>query len=209
MSWWVRTTMSRIGGATIPVPERIVPPEPGKLILMNHQSLFDIPLVVRTVGHGYPRIVTRNRYGRSIPLISHMVRLYQYPTVEPSANKKELSRMLDDLERAGRESDVPIALFPEGTRTRDGEIGRWRRAGLRRLLAARDWTVYIFVADGFWKAGKYSEIAAETPRIDGEFAHVGTLEWTDPTADPEPFIQEARQMMIDGLNAMRGVSAPA
>ena len=55
--------------------------------LMNHQSLFDIPLVVQSVVRGYPRIVTRQRYSRSIPLISHMVKLYQYPVVAPSANR--------------------------------------------------------------------------------------------------------------------------
>ena len=139
MAWLVLTPVVRIGHATIPVPRRIVPAKPGNLILMNHQSVFDIPLVVQTVERGYPRIVTRKWYSRSIPLISHMVRLYQYPVVDAAANYTTLRETLDSLEEVGRATDVPIAVFPEGTRTREGEIGRFRLGGLSRLLAARDW----------------------------------------------------------------------
>jgi 1-acyl-sn-glycerol-3-phosphate acyltransferase len=174
---------------------------------MNHQSLFDIPLVIQTVNGGYPRIVTRARYNRFIPLISYMVRLYQYPVVDPTANAGELRRSLTALGKAGREADVPIALFPEGTRTRDGEVGRFKSGGIKRLLSERTWTVYVFVADGFWRAAKVKDLVKGMDHIDGRIAHVGTLEWTDPEADPGPFIAKTREMMIDGLADLR--SGPA
>jgi 1-acyl-sn-glycerol-3-phosphate acyltransferase len=208
VAWYVTTCAVRIGGAKIPVPERVVPAEPGHLILMNHQSLLDIPLVVRTVDGGAPRIVTRQRYSRFIPLISHMVKLYQYPVVDPSANRGELKRTLDYLEEVGRTSDVPIAVFPEGTRTRNGEIGRFKQGGLVRLLAARPWTVHIFVADGFWQAPTLVGSAGGVGEIRGTFACAGELRWEDPGADPGPFIQEARRVMVEGLAALRGERAP-
>lgn len=204
MAWAVTRPISFIGGCFIPRPERIVPTGPGILILMNHQSLFDIPLVVQTVKEGYPRIVTRKRYiSRWIPVISHMVRLYEYPVVDPSANPEEILQSLDELERAGLESDVPIAVFPEGTRTRNGDIGRFKLGGLSRLLAARPWTVYIFVADGFWRAAKFRDFIQGLAHVEGRMEHVGTLEWADPTADPTNFVEEVRNMMQDRLTAMR------
>ncbi len=209
MAWLVTTPIVRLGRATIPVPRRIVPAKPGNLILMNHQSVFDIPLVVQTVDHGYPRIVTRKRYSRSIPLISHMVRLYQHPVVDAAANESTLRETLDSLEEVGRATDVPIAIFPEGTRTRAGEIGRFRLGGLSRLLASRDWTVYVFVADGFWRAAKFADLVSGMADIDGKFVHAGTLEWTDRTADPGPFIEQARQMMVEALAELRGASSSA
>ena len=209
MAWFVLTPIVRIGHATIPVPRRIVPAEPGNLIIMNHQSVFDIPLVVQTVERGYPRIVTRKRYSRSIPLISHMVRLYQYPVVDAAANSRALRETLDSLEEVGYSTDVPIAVFPEGTRTREGEIGRFRRGGLSRLLAARDWTVYVFVADGFWRVGRFVDLVGGMAGIDGKFVHAGTLQWTDPTADPGPFIDQVRQMMVEALAELRGARSSA
>jgi 1-acyl-sn-glycerol-3-phosphate acyltransferase len=201
---YVMGTLHRVGGASLPAPERIVPCRPGVLIVMNHQSLLDIPLVVQTVDDGYPRIVTRARYHRFIPLISHMVRLYQYPVVDPSANRRKLLGSLADLEREARESAVPIAIFPEGTRSRDGEIGRFKTRGLDRILSARDWTVHVFVADGFWRTARLKDFTKGMARLDGRMAYLGTVEWSDPDADAEPFIDDLREMMVRGLRGLRG-----
>ncbi len=209
MAWVTTRPLIHIGGATIPVPPRIVPARPGMLILMNHQSVFDIPLVVQTVDGGYPRIVTRARYSRFIPLVSYMVRLYQYPVVDPTANAQELRRSLEALGEAGRKADLPIAVFPEGTRTKNGEIGRFKGAGIKRLLAERTWTVYIFVADGFWKTAKLKDFVKGMDHVDGQITHVGTLEWTDPEADPVPFIAKSREMMVEGLANLRAEAAGA
>jgi len=201
--------VSRIGGASVPVPARVVPSGPGVLIVMNHQSLLDIPLVVQTVDGGYPRIVTRARYRRFIPLISHMVRLYQYPVVDPSANATDLLASVESMRDAARRSDVPFAIFPEGTRTKDGEIGRFKTRGLANVLQARAWTIYVFVVDGFWKAPKFKDFLGGMAHIDGRMAYLGTVEWSDPTVAPEPFVHDLRHMMIDGLAELRGRSSSA
>ena len=204
MAWLVTRPIAALAGCTIPRPARMVPSRAGILILMNHQSLFDIPLVIQTVEGGYPRIVTRARYTtRWIPVISHMIGLYQYPVVDPSANAEAIRESLDDLEREARATDLPLVVFPEGTRTRDGEIGRFKRGGLARILAARPWTVYVFVADGFWKAPRFREFLRGLPHVDGRMQHVATLQWQDPSVDPNDFLDDVRQKMIEHLAAMR------
>jgi 1-acyl-sn-glycerol-3-phosphate acyltransferase len=204
MAWVTTRPIGFLSGCVIPQPPRIVPSEPGVLILMNHQSLFDIPLVVQTVQDGYPRFLTRQRYiNRWIPVISQMIRLYQYPVVDPTANADVIRESLDELERTGAESDLPIAVFPEGTRTKDGAIGRFKKGALVRLLGARPWTVYVFVADGFWRAAQFRDFVRGLPLVEGKMEHAGTLEWTDPSADPTPLIVRVREMMIERLSAMR------
>lgn len=204
MGWLVTRPIQVIGGASIPESPRI-PCEAGTLILMNHQSLFDIPLVIQTVADGYPRIVTRERYAsRWIPVISQMIGLYQYPVVDPSANREIIDQQLDELAVAAATTDVPLVVFPEGSRTRDGEVGRFRRRGLAKVLAARPWKVYVFVADGFWKARRFKDFVRNLRRVDGRMEHVATLDWTDPQADPGAFIEEARERMVEHLARMRG-----
>jgi 1-acyl-sn-glycerol-3-phosphate acyltransferase len=208
MAWITTKPVAWIGGCVIPSPPQLVPVKPGVLVVMNHQSLLDIPLVVQTVaGSGYPSIVTRDRYSRWIPLISHMVRLYQYPVVDPAAKSGAIRRTLEEIGAIARESHLPIVVFPEGHRSRDGEIGRFKRGALNSILAARTWTVYVYVADGFWRVAQYWDFVRHVTGVVGKIEHAGVLEWTDPDADPEPFIQTIRQTMIERLEAMRREAA--
>ena len=195
--------LRKIGSASIQFPPRIVPCAPGTLILMNHQSVLDIPLAVKTVEGGYPRIVTRARYRRFIPLISHMVRLYQYPTVNPRANSRDVLKMARVMAHEARDSDVPMAIFPEGTRTKDGRIGTFRKRGLSRVLKARPWTVYVFVVDGYWKNTHVKDFFSDLSRVDGRIEHAATLDWTDPRGDATAFMDQVREVMIERLAAMR------
>ena len=205
MAWLTSRPMVFLGGASIAVPPQ-VPFEPGVLIIMNHQSLLDIPIVCSSVRGGYPLIVTRKRYRRWIPLISHMIRLYQYPLVDPRANRRDALGMTDNLSEVSSTAEVPVAIFPEGTRTKDGEIGRFKKAGLRRILQARAWKVYILVGDGFWKCAKFKDFLRGISEMNGEVEFVNMLEWNDLTADPGPFIEEIRTQMVAHLAQMRGDS---
>lgn len=209
MAWLMTRPVAFLGGCTVPRPPRIVPTGPGVLVVMNHQSLFDIPLMVQAIAGGYPRIVTRERYSRRIPLISHMIRLYQYPVVDPSAKAEDIRQSLIDMAEAARTSDVPIAVFPEGTRTRDGEIGRFKRGALSHILATREWTVYVYVVDGFWRAAKLKDFMRKVHAVRGKVEYAGSLEWTDPAANPDEFIERIRGMMVERLDAMRRGAAAA
>lgn len=209
MARLVTRPLVRIGGAHIPVPDRVVPSEPGVLVLMNHQSLLDIPLVVQAVGGGYPRIVTRKRYGRWIPLISQMTRLYQYPLVDPSANAGSMRQTYRELRDIALSTELPVAVFPEGHRSRDGSIGRFRPKGVGLFLRARPWRVYVLVADGFWKQPRFKDFIGGMSGIQGKFALAGVLEWEDPKADPEEFLGKVRAMMEAELERMRSEPQPA
>lgn len=207
LAWWVTKWLRSVGGATLPHPVEI-PGEPGTLILMNHQSVVDIPMVVQAVRGSFPRIVTRTRYERWIPLISHMVRLYQYPVVNPRANSAESRKYLAALRDAARNSEVPLALFPEGTRTRDGEIGPFKTTGLRLVLKQRRWKVYVMVADGFWERARLRDMLEGMSSIHGKLTLVGPLDWDDPRGDVEAFAEEVRSLMVEQLAAFRQ-TAPA
>ena len=203
--------LKRVGGAGIPRPGR-VPGRPGVLILMNHQSILDIPMVITSLEGAFPRIVTRERYARWIPIISHTVRAFDYPLVDPGAKTGTIRRHLERLEQVARTSDVPLVLFPEGTRTRSGRIGRFQTAGLERILRARDWTVYVLVSDGYWRHAKLTHFLSGMHRIDGHLSVLGPFGWTDPAAEPTDFIARMRNLMVDELARVRAGgldSAPA
>ena len=206
LSWWERSlahfilgSCRLLGGVHIETPPEL-PGDDGVLVLMNHQSLLDIPLVVAAIRTTHPRIVTRERYARGKPVISHMVRLYQYPQVDGRANART---QLGAIAENARTSPVPMVIFPEGHRTRDGEIGPWKEGGLRAILGARRWKVYVMVADGYWKNAKLVDFLEHISSIDGRSLAVGPFQGPDPGADPEPFITEMRAQMAGALRTLR------
>lgn len=188
-----------VGGGRVEEPPSI-PGRPGVLVLMNHQSLLDIPVVVAALDDLYPKIVTRARYASGKPLISHMVRLYQYPLVDPRATtRKHLAR----LEEVAAESSTPVVIYPEGTRSRDGEIGRWRSRGLERMLAVRSWEVYLLVVDGLWRTAALKDFLTSVSEIRGRSTRLGPFRSPEPGEPLEPFIARMRAEMEDGLVRLR------
>jgi 1-acyl-sn-glycerol-3-phosphate acyltransferase len=195
-------SVRRVGGGDVEEPPSI-PGRPGVLILMNHQSLLDIPIVVASVDGLYPKIVTRARYASGKPLISHMVRLYQYPLVDPRATTR---KHLRGLTEAATLNDTPVVLFPEGTRSRNGEMGPWKRTGLVRLLGARSWEVYLLVSDGSWRTAKMVDFLESVSAVRSRSLVLGPFTSPEPGEPVDPFIDEMRTRMEEGLQSLR--SAP-
>jgi 1-acyl-sn-glycerol-3-phosphate acyltransferase len=165
--------------------------EAGVLVLINHQSVLDIPLVVAALPI-HLRIVTRGRYASGKLIISHMGRLYQYPVVEPTAT---VPGRLRSIGGAAQDSSVPIVLYPEGTRTRDGLLESWSEGELRVILGAWQWTVKLIVADGLWQTDRLTDFVNKVSSIDSRSVVVGPFVSPEPGTDPEPFIAFMRVRM--------------
>lgn len=187
-----------LGGARA-VRTGTVPTGEPVLILINHQSLVDI-LTLCLLGRPYvPWFVSRRRYGRFVPTIAFCQRLLRCPIIEPSERHAALATLAD----AARRQDHGIAIFPEGHRTRDGEIGPFHSAGVQLILRERPVPVYVVVSDGFWTCRRLVDFVFNIHKIDGRTEVLG------PFAPPEPdrvgpFVEEMREKMMAHLHDMRG-----
>src|SRR5688500_12964074 len=119
MGGWVLAIL-QAGGASFrrngKVPAGVGP----RPVLMNHQSLLDIPTIFLVCGPEIPLIVTRRRYGRHVPLVSLMLKILDYPLVDP---ENEPRAAIATLKRAVQGQEHGLLVFPEGHRTRDGSLG--------------------------------------------------------------------------------------
>jgi 1-acyl-sn-glycerol-3-phosphate acyltransferase len=187
----------RAGGARA-VRTGSVPTDEPVLVLMNHQSLVDI-LTISLLGRPYvPWFVSRRRYGRFVPTIAFCQRLLGCPIIEPSERRAALAI----LEDAARRQDHGIAIFPEGHRTRDGEIGPFHSAGVQLILRERPVPVYLVVSDGFWTCRRLVDFVFNIDKIDGRTEVLGPF----PPPAPDrvaPFVEEMREKMVAHLHEMR------
>lgn len=95
------------------------------LIVSNHQSAFDIPVI----GAALPlnmRIFAKKELSR-IPFFGQMLLLYDFVFV----NRKKRREALKDLKKASRKlRRCSFLIFPEGTRSKDGSVGKFKSGGL-------------------------------------------------------------------------------
>lgn len=201
-----RTMMAilrHVGRARFDVAPRI-PCRGGILVVMNHQSLLDIPVGAEMVPDGYPRYVTHYRYAKGIPLVSHMIRMMRAIPVYPGRMGKE---EFERLAEAGRTAEHPIVLFPEGHRTKDGEIRPWKRGALDAFLSARAWTVHVVVLDGLWNSARIPEFTRTLTRIRCRFESAGVFEYDGRSATShDEFVHRIRAAMCDKLAEMRSAA---
>lgn len=108
-------------------PEHL-PAEGGVLVVANHQSVLDIPLIAASTRR-HVAFVARDSLARS-PLMAFVMRRSGAILIRRgTGDRAALRAMVAHLERGDC-----VAVFPEGTRTRDGSLGPFRSGA---LLAAR------------------------------------------------------------------------
>jgi 1-acyl-sn-glycerol-3-phosphate acyltransferase len=188
----------RLGGATLRRSGTVSTASP-VLIVMNHQSLLDIPTAGLMCSPRVPWFVTRRRYQYGIPSVSPCLRLMGCPVIEPRQREASLRKMRD----AARVLQHGMLVFAEGHRSRDGEVQPFQKAGLLAVLRERRMPVCLVVTDGFWSARRLVDSALGIGKIRGETEVVGVYEPPADDAALPAFVDQLRQTMIAHLALMR------
>jgi 1-acyl-sn-glycerol-3-phosphate acyltransferase len=173
------------------------------IVVMNHQSLLDIPLGINLITGPYPLIPTRVRYERGIPGISPLIRLARFPRVSQrrTAKKGELLALeaAADSVAAGQNS---FLIFPEGHRTRDGNIAPFMRNGLRIALSHARVPVHCIVVDGATRSRTIFDTLTGFANMRISIRVLGPYTLTDPSSIDD-FIEKLREGMTDALAQLR------
>lgn len=103
------------------------------IVISNHQSLLDIPLFMKFFHEKEVRFVAKDALGRHVPLVSEMLRCQQHCIIPRKAKPMDAMHLLETFgQRCVKNNWIPI-IFPEGSRTRDGNVGKFYSAGVRKL----------------------------------------------------------------------------
>jgi 1-acyl-sn-glycerol-3-phosphate acyltransferase len=133
-------------------------PANGPLIIVaNHQSMYDIPPIIWHLRKYHPKFVSKKELGKGIPSVSYNLRHGGSVLIDRKDRKQSLQAIRNlgaYIESTGRSA----VIFPEGTRSRDGQPKPFRTIGLKALIAmAPTASILPMTINNSWKMLRYGK----------------------------------------------------
>jgi 1-acyl-sn-glycerol-3-phosphate acyltransferase len=120
------------------------------MILSNHQSLADIPILAYVFSQRIVGFVAKRELRRGLPAVSIALRKGKHALISRRGDFTAARRELVKLARYSREGVCPV-VFPEGTRSRTGKVGAFHSAAVRTILDEQQMPIVSVAVDGGWR----------------------------------------------------------
>jgi 1-acyl-sn-glycerol-3-phosphate acyltransferase len=125
-----------------------IPQDKPLLIVSNHQSQYDIPPVVWYFKKNYPKFISKIELGSGIPSISYNLRRGGSALIDRK-NRSQAIKEIIKLGRAIEANNYSACIFPEGTRSKDGKVKKFKSGGIETLLKTSPSAIIVpFAIDG-------------------------------------------------------------
>lgn len=180
---------------------------PRFILVANHQSLLDIPLCMRMISDRRLRFVAKKELGAGIPFISSVLRTQGHALITRKGDSAQAMGALHHFAiRCRREGTCPV-VFPEGTRSNDGALGRFYSAGLRKVLEEESLPIVVAAIDGGWRIAKLNDLMRSFRGVRYSFRLAAVLPAPKGKRETLDLIAKARDIIQTELVDMREKSA--
>lgn len=127
------------------------------MVISNHQSLIDIVVYLYYFAGREVRFVAKDTLG-SAPMVGKMLRSQGHCLIPRKGSPAVAMRRLRNFGlRAVERNQIPV-IFPEGTRSRDGNLGQFYSAGFRRLVENARVPVAVCALDGGYRLSNIKDL---------------------------------------------------
>jgi len=176
------------------------------LIISNHQSLFDIALLLYVFFTNFPKFVSKRELARRIPSVSYNLRRGGNCLID----RDDAEQAVDEITALGRRVErnrVSAVIFPEGTRARGGALRAFKPRGSLALLAAAPATAVVPVTiEGSWRLMQWGFLPL--PFGTRVTIVIGDPIPRTPTEDPAALLTRVHDAIGSTLAVCRGESRP-
>ena len=155
---WVLTKSLFILGIFVSVENKQNLPKNTTLIFVsNHQGVFDIPPLIWAFRKYHPKFVSKIELGKGIPSISFNLRHGGAALIDRKDPKQAIST-LGSFAKKINKNKWSAVIFPEGTRSRNGQPKKFATNGLKMLVKYnKEGYIVPLTINNSWKVFKYGK----------------------------------------------------
>lgn len=173
------------------------------LILSNHQSFIDIAVLITSFHGKRLRFVAKEELAHWIPFVSPQFRLQRHALISRKGNIRKSMRQLLMLARMARKGYCPV-VFPEGTRSRDGNLLPFHSGAVRTMLQANPMPVLCVALDGGYHVASFSHLFENMRYVDYRIAVQKLFPPPENVEEINSVLSESRDLINRQLEQWRG-----
>ncbi len=124
------------------------------IFVSNHQSTYDVSPIIWNLREFHPKFVSKKELGKGIPSISYNLKKGGSVLIDRNGEKG----VLDQIKKFGENIEKnkwSAVIFPEGTRSKDGNMKKFHHGGLNTLIHSIPSAYIIPLSiNNSWKFGR-------------------------------------------------------
>lgn len=157
MVWWIMLCTGVLGTTYRVKVEEELPVDKPIIFVSNHQSMFDIPMIIWFFKKQHPKFVSKKELGQGIPSVSFNLKHGGSVLIDRNDAKQALT-IIKGLSGYITKFNRSAVIFPEGTRSRDGKPKRFSENGVKMLCKfAPNAYVVPLTINNSWKLFRFGK----------------------------------------------------
>ena len=134
-----------------------IPTDKPLILVLNHQSMNDIPPIIWFMRKHHPKFVSKIELGKGIPSVSYNLKHGGSVLIDRKDSKQalvQIAKLGKYIEKYNRSA----VIFPEGTRSRDGHPKKFQPTGLKILMKNAPSALIVPISiNNSWKMLRYGK----------------------------------------------------
>ena len=172
------------------------------VVISNHQSLFDIVAYLKYFGGKKTRFVAKDTLG-SVPMVGKMLKTQGHCMIPRHGSPSVAMSSIDSFaSRVLQKKQIPV-IFPEGTRTRDGNVGQFYAAGFRRLVEGTKLPVAVCALDGGWQISRLNSLFRNLHKGSYRVKVLKVYPFPETKEEEKRILEESRELIKSQLEEWR------